>query len=163
MSIQCTLIYTFIGGYLALIKKLNTPICGSRSAGEERGTGPESNRFKSQLIVPLIWEGEGGGSWSFRGGLHLSICLWDVIQGPRGSKEAYDLAFWPSKEILLFCFILIANLITDERMEHKQKRGETSVQDTSPTSAPNPILNEKAKITKHDGNCLNLKGMIIQV
>lgn len=43
----------------------------------------------------------------------------------------------------------MSNLVTAERTEDKGKRGETSVQDTS---APNPILKEKAEITAMMGN-----------
>lgn len=43
----------------------------------------------------------------------------------------------------------MSNLVTAERREDKGKRGETSVQDTS---APNPVLKEKAEITAMVGN-----------
>lgn len=56
-------------------KKFNTPICEPCSAKEKCGIGPESSCFKSQLIVPLSWEGPGRlGGWEDPQALGPHIC-----------------------------------------------------------------------------------------
>lgn len=54
--------------------------------------GPESSRFKSQLICPVFWEGilvlSGVG-----GVASVHSCPRDVIQRPRGSKEPTQFSF----------------------------------------------------------------------
>lgn len=104
-----------------------------RGAWNGPGTGLESRRFKSQLIVPLVWEGEGGrilvfSEWGGGGGLAASVHLssgCDPGATRLNGRHPIQL-FGHLRRFCCFVFILISNLITDERMEHKGKRGETS-------------------------------------
>lgn len=73
--IHRTVIYTFIGSHLVLIKSSTHQFVSPCSANEKCGTGSESSRFKSQLIVPLLREGPRGRLLGLLRPPHLSICL----------------------------------------------------------------------------------------
>lgn len=72
LVIHRSVIYTFIGSYLVLIKSLAHQFVSSAQPGREAWKSSESSCFKSQLIVVLAGWGRGD-PWDLRG--LTSVCL----------------------------------------------------------------------------------------
>lgn len=90
--IHHTVIYTFIGSHLVLIKSSTHQFVRPAQPGRSAERPKKAVCFKSQLIVPpSTGRGWGGGSSRVRGLTSVHLSPLDVIQGPHGFKRSIQL------------------------------------------------------------------------